>query len=310
MNWLIFVLIAAILDAIRIFIDNYLSDVFFKDRLAVSQKMFSAYMELIVAVIFLAFNGFNLNQTELPVLLLFMLSGIIATLGAIPYYKALEIEESTNLGILIQLAPIFYLILGCIFLGETVSIKQIVAIFIILLAPILIVATSHKKSRKVKTRAIIYSLFYVLLAVIGNLIFVNTNNLPTNHLNFIDQIAFYYIGMAFINFILVYSQPKWKNRFRSVAKKNGIKLIGPMILNHMINVGKSIVYRIGLITAPIVALASAASDSVLPIIIFFMGIVLTLIWPKFGREKLTKKTVLVHLVATIIVVCGIILMQF
>jgi hypothetical protein len=56
-------------------------------------------------------------------------------------------------------------------------------------------------------------------------------------------------------------------------------------------------------------MASAASDSVTPVVIFFMGIVLTLIWPKFGREKLNRKNVLVHLVATMLVVIGIVLLQ-
>ena len=61
--------------------------------------------------------------------------------------------------------------------------------------------------------------------------------------------------------------------------------------------------------APSVALASAASDSTTPIMIFFMGIVLTILWPNFGREKLNRKSVLVHLIATVLVVAGIILIQ-
>jgi hypothetical protein len=40
-----------------------------------------------------------------------------------------------------------------------------------------------------------------------------------------------------------------------------------------------------------------------------MGLLLTLIWPKFGREKLQKKVILVHFIATILVVIGIVLMQ-
>ena len=56
-------------------------------------------------------------------------------------------------------------------------------------------------------------------------------------------------------------------------------------------------------------MASVASDAVEPIVIFFLGLLLTLIWPKFGREKMDRKTIIVHLVATILVVVGIVLMQ-
>jgi hypothetical protein len=74
-------------------------------------------------------------------------------------------------------------------------------------------------------------------------------------------------------------------------------------------VTKDFTYRAALFMAPSVAVASAASDSSTPIVIFFMGILLTLIWPEFGREKLNRKSIIVHLIATILVVVGIVLIQ-
>ena len=88
------------------------------------------------------------------------------------------------------------------------------------------------------------------------------------------------------------------------------KVLVPLAASFSVGVIKSFAYRAALIAAPALALASAASDSIEPIVIFFMGLLLTLIWPKFGREKLQKKVILVHLVATILVVIGIVLMQF
>ena len=40
MTWLILVIITVFVDAMRIFIDNYVSDVYFKGRGAASQKIF------------------------------------------------------------------------------------------------------------------------------------------------------------------------------------------------------------------------------------------------------------------------------
>ena len=309
MNWLILVLVATFLEAIRIFIDNYLSDVFFKDRLAVSQKVFTSITELFFALIILIICGFNFGQTELSVFFIIILSGAIGAIAAIPYYRALEIEESTNIGIFIQLAPILYIIFGYFFLGESFSLNQLLAIFIILLAPALIVATTRKRSRKIKIRAVCYAFLYVFIAVIGNLVFVKANGFPSNELSFMEQIAFLYIGLGSTNLILVSMMPKWRKRFFSVAKKHKAKLLVPLFFNHVISLVKSICYRAGLIAAPVVAVASAASDSIAPIIIFFMGIVFTLIWPKFGREKLQKKTVLVHFIATVLVVIGIVILR-
>ncbi|MBR3139092.1 EamA family transporter [Candidatus Saccharibacteria bacterium] len=309
MNWLLLVLFATFLDAIRIFIDNYISDTFFKGKLAASQKCLVAIGDILVAIILMAVISFNFGQTEPYIYLITIFAGALYTLGGIPYYKALEIEESTNLGIFVQLAPILYLVLGWAFLGESFSLYQLIAIPVILLAPLIIVLNARKRSRKIKIRAVIYAFLYILFAVIGNLIFVKTNALETNHLGFIGEIAFFYLGMGISNVAIVICMPKWRKRFTSVTKKYKSKLIVPLSINFIFSVIKSVAYRAGLILAPTVALASAASDSAEPIVIFFLGILLTLIWPKFGREKLDRKSIIVHLIATFLVVLGIVLLQ-
>ena len=175
MSWLIFVAVAVLFDVFRIFTDNYISDVYYKGREVASQKMFSAWGKTIVAIIILIAVGFSFTDFEPSVIGLLLLSCVLLSIAVIPYYIALGIEDSTNLGIFIQLAPILYLILGWLFLGDTITPIQLIAIVIILIAPIMIVMTSRKRSRKVKLHAVFLAFLYVLLAVIGNLVFVNVN---------------------------------------------------------------------------------------------------------------------------------------
>ena len=310
MNWLILVGVAVLFDVFRIFIDNYISDVYYKGREVAAQKLFSAYAKTIIGIIILIAVGFNFSQFDPLTMFLLFLSGVLSSIAEIPYYVALGIENSTNLGIFIQLAPIFYLILGWLFLGETFSLIQLIAIAVILVAPILIVLTSRKRSRKVKMHAIFLAFLYVLISVIGNLLFtsVNAGRLETDIL--IEEIAIVVFGVGVMDLIIMYIIfPKWRKRYLHVQKASKNKVLVPLSASLVVGVIKTFAYRMALIAAPAVALASAASDSVEPIVIFFMGIVLTLIWPKFGREKLDKKTVLVHLIATVIVVVGIVLMQ-
>ena len=310
MNWLILVGVAVLFDVFRIFIDNYISDVYYKGREVAAQKLFSAYAKTIIGIIILIAVGFNFSQFDPLTMFLLFLSGVLSSIAEIPYYVALGIENSTNLGIFIQLAPIFYLILGWLFLGETFSLIQLIAIAVILVAPILIVLTSRKRSRKVKMHAIFLAFLYVLISVIGNLLFtsVNAGRLETDIL--IEEIAIVVFGVGIMDLIIMYIIfPKWRKRYLHVQKASKNKVLVPLSASLVVGVIKTFAYRMALIAAPAVALASAASDSVEPIVIFFMGFVLTLIWPKFGREKLDKKTVLVHLIATVIVVVGIVLMQ-
>lgn len=307
MNWLIFVIIATLLDSTRIFVDNYASDVYFKGRGAVSQKLFYGYAFIIAALVLAIIAGFDFSPAYAGNFALFFVSGLLGSLAGIPYYRALELDDSTNIGIFTQLAPVLYLILGWIFLGENFAPLQLLAFAVIIAAPLLIVFTTRKRSRKIKIKAVFFAFLYVFIAVVGNLIFVK-ENVPD--INFLIEIAFVFLGKGIGNFIIIYARPKWRRRFYTVVKESHNKVFRPLVANSIIGAIKDIAYRLALTLAPAVAIASATSDSAEPIVIFFMGVILTLIWPKFGREKLDKKSVIVHLIATVLVVIGIIVLQF
>jgi hypothetical protein len=306
MSWIIFVIIAVLFTSIIIFIDNYTSDYFFKGRGAASQKYFFAFTYIIAALIMLTIFGIDFSISDPLIYIAIFVSGLIAAFAGIFYYKALEIDDSTNLGIFIQLAPIIYLILGWMFSGDPISLLQIVASIIILIAPILIILTARKKSRKVRIKAILLTFLYVLIAVLGNFIFAKSNKIEAN---FATEIALVFLGKGIGNAIIILTKSKWRRRFFTVIKQSHKKALVPMSFSAVLNIIKDFAYRSALVLAPSIALASATSDSATPIVIFFMGLLLTLIWPKFGRENLTRKSVVVHLIATILVVTGIILLQ-
>lgn len=306
MNWIIFVIIAVVADSLRIFIDNYVSDVYFKGRHAVSQKLFDGSAFLIFGAIMLAVTGFDFNNLTLIIALLVMLSGALHSFSGIPYYRALELDDSTNIGIFTQLAPVLYLIFGWFFLDQAFSPLQLVAFAIIICAPLLIVFTSRKRSRKVKLKAVFLAFLYVLVSVIGNLVFIKVN---TGDFNFITAIGLVLIGKGISDILIVWTVPKLRKRFFDVNRKSHRRLLIPLTMSSAVTTIQQFTYRAALITAPAVAIASVSSDSAEPIVIFFMGLLLTLIWPKFGREKLNRKTVFVHLIATILVVIGIVLLQ-
>ena len=86
MNWLVLVLITVIFDSTRIFIDNYISDYYFKGREAVSQKLFYGYTFIILALILMLATGVDFSN--FTPLVLFFLSGIMHSFAGIPYYRA------------------------------------------------------------------------------------------------------------------------------------------------------------------------------------------------------------------------------
>lgn len=297
---------AVISDSLRIFIDNYVSDVYFKEHGAVAQKIASGLAYPVIGILILAINNFDISSMSPLTLGLLVASGILSCIAGIPYFKALEIDDSTNIGIFFQFSPILYLIFGWVLGSEQFAITQLVGALIILAAPALIVITARKRSRKVRLRAAALAFMAIVLYVLSGETFVLAD---ASSLGLFNGIGLILIVKGFADLIIIGGRRKWRHRLTTVVKSSHYKVIWPISAGVALRFIQEFTYRIGLVMAPSVAIASAASDSVEPIVIFFMGLVLTLIWPQFGREKLQKKIILVHLIATILVAVGIIILQ-
>lgn len=306
MNWLVVLAIAVISDALRIFIDNYVSDVYFKEKGAVSQKIVSGIVTPILGIIILIVTGFNFTEIPPVALALLLMSGVLSSVAGIPYYKALEIDDSTNIGIFFQFSPILYLIIGWIIGDEQFSIIQLLACFIILAAPLLVVITAKKRSRKVRIKAALLAFISIIFYVASGETFIQGN---VDGINIFSEIGLVLITKGLSDLLIIGSRRKLRRRLTKVVKSSRRKVLFPINISIVMRVIQEFSYRIGLIIAPSVAIASAASDAVEPAVIFFMGLLLTILWPKFGREKLQKKTVLVHFIATVLVVIGIVILR-
>ena len=306
MNWLVVLAIAVVSDALRIFIDNYVSDVYFKEKGAVSQKIVSGIVTPILGIIILIVTGFSFTEMPPIALALLLMSGVLSSVGGIPYYKALEIDDSTNIGIFFQFSPILYLIIGWIIGDEQFSIIQLLACFIILAAPLLVVITAKKRSRKVRIKAALFAFISIIFYVASGETFIQGN---VDGINIFSEIGLVLITKGLSDLLIIGSRRKLRRRLAKVVKSSRRKVLFPINISIVMRVIQEFSYRIGLIIAPSVAIASAASDAVEPAVIFFMGLLLTILWPKFGREKLQKKTVLVHFIATVLVVIGIVILR-
>ena len=306
MDWLLCTAIAVFASACGIFIDNYISDYYFKGRSASAQKGFFWLPFIIIGIVCVCITGADFTNIPFYVYLIFMISGATTAIAGIFYYKALEVSDSTDFGIFTQLSPVFYLILGWAFLNQTITTHQFIAFIIILSAPILIIISTKKRSRQVRIKAILYTIINLLIDTIGTLIFVKFSD---NSINFITSMGFVYIGKGIGNAIIMLTKPKWRKRYRFVVKSSHFKAYIPLFGTLVLGVVTHFAKNLALVLAPSVAVASAIMHSTKPIVIFFLGILFTLLWPKFGREKMKRKVILVHLIATIIVVIGICLIQ-
>lgn len=306
MDWLLCIAVTVFCSACTIFIDNYISDYYFKGRDANSQKNFFWFPFLIIGIVCLCITGVDFINIPFYVYVMFLLSGAATAVAGIFYYKALEVSDSTDFGIFSQLSPVFYLIMGWLFLNQTINSTQFIAFIIIFSAPILILLTTKKRSRQVRLRAVLYTIINLLIDAISSILFVKFSN---DSINFVTGMGFVYIGKSIGNGLIMLAKPKWRKRYHFVIKSSHHKAYLSLFASLVVGVANHFAKNLSLVLAPSIAIASAITNSTKPIVIFFLGILFTLLWPRFGREKMTKKVIYIHLIATIIVVLGICLIQ-
>lgn len=305
MIWLILTGAATILASLYGFLDNFITDTIFKGRHAQAQKIFFGGAYLLTALII--FLLFEVQAVPIAIALFLILSGIIATLSSIPYYMALSKDDTTNVTLLEQFSPIFYLIFGRFILGEQIGGAQLAAFLIVLAAPLLIVLSSKKRSKGNLIKTAGYVLVQVTIASLAHTLTAKYGAGVTP-----ETMLFYlFIGKGIGDIIETVVVKKWRERWLHVWRKNHTspKFWLTMVIDHLLYVGYDACYFTALILAPTIAIAPAIIKTAKPILVFIFGIIFSILWPNFGREKINKRAVRIRLIATTLAVVGVVLMQ-
>src|SRR4030042_5902870 len=116
MEWVFFAVLAALLWAVESVADKIIISKFIKDPSVMT--IIWGFLQLLVLFVLLFHN---LDVSNGPIILLAIISGMIGMLAAVPYFKALNLEEASRIIPIIYFSPLIVLILSFIFLGERLS---------------------------------------------------------------------------------------------------------------------------------------------------------------------------------------------
>ena len=302
MLWLILCLIAAFVWSISAFIDNYQTDVIFKGKTPQAMKVLNGPVYILIAVA--AGLIMRIQLPDFAQIGFLLLSGALNSVGALAYYQALKNEEATGAAIFYQLQPVLFLIVDFLLFGESITPKQIVGFLIILAAPIVIVFGRRRaKSRQMAMHAAALLILYVVIATVSAEIAVRN----ASTVDYRAVFCIYLFGRGLTDCILGFI-PKYRKRHKYIMKHTPKTYVGTVVLNQCLCAFADFMYRYGLVIG-VAALGSAITNAAELIMTFIMGVVLSLIWPNFGREKLHRHIVVAHIVAVLLCVAGIIIIQ-
>ena len=306
MNWILLCIVVAFLYSIVAFFDNYITDVIFRGDRPQAIKVFNGAFYSSVAI-FIALV-FGIESLPVKIAILAMVSGAIHSIASIPYYLALRNEESTTAAIYFQLAPILCFFADIFILGRTITTQQIIAFVVILLAPIVILfaqKTRSKKANKKKLQSDLLLIAYVVIASASTILF---SHISDNHYDSWSLFFWYLLGRFTFDTCATIFMPSWRKYVKRILKRKPLKTIAIIYGSGIIYIIGDFIFRyaLSLTNSSFVSVVTNASELILT---FILGIILTLIWPKFGREKLDKRNIGAHFVAIVFVIISIILIQ-
>lgn len=302
MLWIILCIIAALTWSFSAFIDNFQTDVIFKGKTPQAMKVLNGPVYMLIAVTIGII--FRIQLPDMPLIGLLLLSGALNSIGALAYYQALKNEEATGAAIFYQLQPVLFLAFDFLIFGDTITPKQIFGFIIILLAPALVVFSRRRaKSRRMALHAAALLVLYVIIATISAEISVRSSA----GIDYKVVFVLYLFGRGLTDSILGFI-PKYRKRHKYIMRTNPKPYVCTVILNQCLCAFADFVYRYGLVLG-VAAIGSAITNAAELILTFALGIVLSIIWPNFGREKLYRHVIMAHVIAVILCVIGIIIIQ-
>lgn len=130
--WLVFALVAPFAWAISNVGDSYARRVFLKNDMALT--VLSSVVFLVLAI---PLGVILIPQVPMGSAFFVMLMGSLWSLAFLPYIRAIASEEASRVVLLMQATPVWALILAAIFIDEHLTMMQLAAFGVFLIAGVL-----------------------------------------------------------------------------------------------------------------------------------------------------------------------------
>jgi len=300
MDWIFLAIIPPFLFALSNRIDKYLIDGYFKGGTG-ALILFSSFISLLTLPIIYLIQP-TVVSIPLFYAIVMIFVGFIYILYLFPYFWALKLDESSKVVPIFQSIPVFGAILGFIILGDTLTLIQIIAGGLIIFGSFGLSASFGSKGISLKRRVVFYMLFASLLIALSyvllKLVAINTDFFTAL---FWEQIGFFLLG------VILCLKKDYREQFVGVFKKNSGKILGLNIFNEIINILASFVFSYATLLAPIGIIW--LFNGFQPFFILGLGIIITMFFPWFGKENISKKALSQKALFIVVLVIGALLLR-
>ncbi|MFA6426947.1 MAG: EamA family transporter [Candidatus Magasanikbacteria bacterium] len=254
----------------------------------------------ILVIIIIPFIDFYVIETKFLLLLAF--TGFIYFYGAIPYVKALGMEEISRVNVLWNFVPIFTFVIAWIFIDQKLYGFQLLAFFLLLFGSIL--ASIHITKGFFKLSK---ALFWMMFASVIYATYATIFSYVTQFVPFLLAFVWMTIFMLLSSVFLFFSKNFRSNlnqTFHHIDSKLGLFLCALSITDY-VAVGINI-WALSLGPAALVF----AFEGMQTIFVFSIAVLFSIFIPHILKEELDKKNVFLKIVALVLMLCAIIILAF
>lgn len=304
MNWLPYVLTASLCFAGVNHIDKYLLSKYFKGRTTGALLLFSACIGIPVCVLIGIFMPHVFGLAAVSRLIL-ICNGAFYLLGLLPYFYALDKDETSIVAPLFQMVSVFSALFGATFLGERLYMVQWLGCVLVFLGGVTLSLepTQYKKFR-IKYDVLFLMVLASFIMALNGLIF----KLVAVQTDFWTAMFWEYTGyMLFATIVYIFIRP-FRAEFLTVLRQNNLKILGVNGINETLAIaGKSLQHFATMLTP--LAFAYVVHEGAQPFFVLLIGIFLTVFFPKISQEDISKNAILHKFVAVGVMVFGMLLLS-
>ncbi len=298
MHWYLFALLSPLLWAISVHIDKYVLGRYLKNANSSIIAIFAGLVGLLFSIGIFIFAHDNLLDIGLYNGVLIVFNGALLIIAFIPYYFALNEDDSSLVVPLFQTIPIFTFGLGFVLLGETISSMQIIAGILIIFGSVLISLNLENKKVAFRWKMIFLMLLSSLLISIHYLIF----KIVAIQGSFWTTVFWEYLGATLVAIFILIFFGKYRRQFVSVIKENSFAVITINTVNEIINIAAKVMSNYATMFIPVVVVNLA--NGLQPMFVFVIGLIITIFFPFIAKEQISRNHILQRVIAIVILFVG------
>lgn len=230
--------------------------------------------------------------------------GVLMTLSIYFYLVALTKDEASVVMPFALLTPLFGYVFAYFLLGESLSIREIIACgFIIFGAVILSLEFEEERKIKLKHGVFLFMGFSTAFQAAQETLFkfVTVDNSVS------ASFFWLHVGIAICGFILLATKRKLSGHFLDSLRINGRIMFGVNVISEAMSAMAYMVRNYALLLAPVVIIMTL--NAYQPVFVFIIGILLTLFLPKISTEKIRTMHLVHKGLAIAIIVFGTVMIS-